>query len=84
MRWLLIAWISLATSACATGPTVVVSQPLAEDADSPYDNILVVALFSSFDARRYLEEETVKRLQEMGFTLLDPMKWYIDQFPDQA
>lgn len=23
------------------------------------------------------------RLQEMGFTLLDPMKWYIDQFSDQ-
>jgi acetoin utilization protein AcuB len=23
------------------------------------------------------------RLQEMGFTLLDPMKWYIDQLPDQ-
>ena len=23
------------------------------------------------------------RLQEMGFTLLDPMKWTIDQFPDQ-
>jgi acetoin utilization protein AcuB len=24
-----------------------------------------------------------KRLQDMGFTLLDPMKWYLDQFPDQ-
>jgi acetoin utilization protein AcuB len=23
------------------------------------------------------------RLQEMGFTLLDPMNWYIDQFPDK-
>ena len=23
------------------------------------------------------------RLQEMGFTLLDPMKWYIDQLPNQ-
>jgi acetoin utilization protein AcuB len=23
------------------------------------------------------------RLQEMGFTLLDPMKWYLDQLPDQ-
>jgi acetoin utilization protein AcuB len=23
------------------------------------------------------------RLQAMGFTLLDPMKWYFDQFPDQ-
>jgi acetoin utilization protein AcuB len=24
-----------------------------------------------------------KRLQEMGFTLLDPMKWYIDQLPQR-
>jgi acetoin utilization protein AcuB len=22
-----------------------------------------------------------KKLQEMGFTLLDPMKWYMDQLP---
>ncbi len=35
----------------------------------------------------YLLSNTVtrvkKRLQEIGFTLLDPMEWYIDQFPDQ-
>ena len=24
-----------------------------------------------------------KRLREMGFTLLDPMKWYIDQLPQR-
>ena len=24
-----------------------------------------------------------KRLQQIGFTLLDPMEWYLDQFPDQ-
>lgn len=58
----------LALGACASRPQVVVSQPLAEDADSPYDNVLVVALFSSFDARRYLEEETVKRLKELGIS----------------
>jgi len=67
VRWrLMLAGIALVTGACATGPQVVVSQPLAEGADSPYNNVLVIALFSSFDARRYLEEETVKRLEELG------------------
>lgn len=53
---------------CATGPTVSVSQPLAESADAPYRNVLVVCLFSSFDARRYLEDEIVKRLEELGIS----------------
>lgn len=25
-----------------------------------------------------------KRIEEVGFTLLDPMDWYLDQLPDQA
>jgi len=60
--------LALVLGACASRPQVVVSKPLAEDADNPYDNILVVALFSSFDARRYLEKETVKRLKELGIS----------------
>jgi hypothetical protein len=24
-----------------------------------------------------------KRLQEMGYTLIDPMQWYMDQPPDE-
>jgi len=62
------AIFALLVSACSTGPQVVVSQPLLEEADAPYDNILVVALFSSFDARRYLEEETVERLKALGIS----------------
>ncbi len=55
-------------TACASRPSVSVSQPLSADADAPYSKTLVVALFSSFDARRYLETEIVKRLEEQGFT----------------
>jgi acetoin utilization protein AcuB len=25
-----------------------------------------------------------KRLKEMGFTLLDPMEWYLDQLPQNG
>jgi hypothetical protein len=49
-------------SACANAPQVTVSQPLSESADAPYEKILVVTLFDSFDARRYLEEEIVAHL----------------------
>jgi len=24
-----------------------------------------------------------KRLKEMGYTLLDPMQWYLDQLPEE-
>jgi len=41
-------------------------QDLVESADTPYKNILVVALFDSFDSRRYLEQEVVSRLSELG------------------
>ena len=58
----------LGAAGCATGPTVTVSQPLAESADAPYRNVLVVCLFSSFDARRYLEDEIVKRLEGLGIS----------------
>lgn len=60
--------VACVLAACASRPTVSVSQPLASDADAPYQKTLVVALFSSFDARRYLEKEIVKRLQEQGVT----------------
>lgn len=66
IRAFLLAGMTLLLGACATGPKITVSQPLSEGADSPYEKFLVVALFSSFDARRYLEEETVKRLKAQG------------------
>lgn len=57
---------ALLTAACATGPQVSTTQPVGEAAGAPYGNILVVALFESFDARRYLEQEIVKELAALG------------------
>lgn len=69
--------VTLALCACA-GTQVTRVQPLAETADAPYGDVLVVALFKSFDARRYLEKEIVKALAAKGTrgiastSLMDP------------
>ena len=69
LRWrLLLVVMALGAAACTTGPSVTVSRPLAESADAPYRNVLVVCLFSSFDSRRYLEDEIVKRLEGLGIS----------------
>jgi hypothetical protein len=57
---------ALLIAACAGGPQVSSMQPVSAAAGAPYGNILVVALFDSFDARRYLEKEIVKQLAEIG------------------
>lgn len=59
----------LALSACA-GTQVTRVQPLSETADAPYGNVLVVSLFKSFDARRYLEKAIVRQLEERGVRAL--------------
>lgn len=56
----------LSLGACASGPTVTTVQELSESAGAPYDNILVVSLFKSFDVRRYLEKEIVTELSARG------------------
>jgi len=53
--------------ACA-GPQVTREQALSDTADAPYQNVLVISLFESFDARRYLENALVKELTERGVT----------------
>ena len=53
-------------SACAGGTKVTRVQHLDPAADAPYKKILVIALVSSFDARRYLEKEIVTQLAELG------------------
>jgi predicted YcjX-like family ATPase len=58
--------LGIAASACTTGPQVTRTQALSESADVPYEKILVIALFSSFDSRRYLEDEVVRQLTETG------------------
>ena len=62
---LLVGCIATFLAACA-GPQVTTTQALAEAADAPYQNVLVVFLASSFDSRRYLETEVVKKLAEHG------------------
>ena len=58
---------ALVTS-CGTTSVVEVTQELDPSADAPYRKILVVTLFDSHDARRYLEGEIVKLLEETGAT----------------
>jgi hypothetical protein len=54
-------------TACGAGPTKVTTTiELAEAADAPYENVLVIFLTESFDSRRYLETEIVKSLAENG------------------
>ncbi len=53
-------------SACAAGTQVTRVQKVSETADTPYNEILVIALLKSYDARRYLEKELVTQLTERG------------------
>jgi hypothetical protein len=64
-KTILLVGAALILSACA-GPKVTRTQPLVESADVPYDNILVVSLFQSFDMRRIFEREIVKQLEARG------------------
>lgn len=51
---------------CASKPQVTSSQTAATAAGAPYEKILVITLFDSFDVRRYLEREIVKQLEQHG------------------
>ena len=61
----LILCVAVLAAGCAS-PKVTRVQTLTESADAPYKNVLVVALFSSFDWRRSYEREIVKQLKERG------------------
>ena len=61
-----IAGLAVILGACSTGPTIVRTQEIPEDADIPYSKILVITLLSSFDSRRNLENEVVRHLAELG------------------
>lgn len=64
-RLVSIAGVSLLLAACA-GPQVTRVLPLTDSADAPYNNVLVVCLFESFDSRRYLETAIVEELAARG------------------
>ena len=63
---LFIVSLSLVLGACSTGPRITKTQAVSASADVPYKNILVITLLSSFDSRRYLEEEVVAQLSHCG------------------
>lgn len=64
----IFAGVLLALMAACSSSTTTVSSVETRDrpVDAPYDRVLVIALFKSFDARRYLEKEIVKILSERG------------------
>jgi hypothetical protein len=64
-RALLHAGVAVALVACATGPQITRTQEVPESADTPYKNILVITLLSSFDSRRYIEDEVVSQLSAL-------------------
>jgi len=53
-------------AACSSTPQVSSVKTTDKPVDAPYDKVLVIALFKSFDGRRYLEKEVVKILTERG------------------
>jgi len=53
-------------SSCGVSQQVTETQKLSTAADAPYKNVLVIFLAESFDSRRYLETEIVKKLAEHG------------------
>jgi len=65
-RKTLLLAVALLVGACASAPKTTTIQPLAPSSGAPFDNVLVVSLFDSFDVRRYLETELVKSLKARG------------------
>ena len=61
-----LAVLSAGLVACAAAPQVTrMDAPSPSDA-GPYEKVLVVSLFESFDMRRYLERELVAQLSALG------------------
>ncbi|MDH3621128.1 MAG: hypothetical protein OER91_09565 [Gammaproteobacteria bacterium] len=53
-------------SACAGVPQVTRVPVESEPVDAPYEKLLVIGLFDSFDARKYFEKEAVSALEAKG------------------
>ncbi len=65
-KTIILLGIAAVLGACATGPQVTKTLDVLESTDAPYQKVLVIALFDAFDTRRYLEDEVVKQLAEVG------------------
>ena len=53
-------------AACSSTPQVSRVETQDKPTGAPYDRVLVIALFESFDSRRYLEKEVVNILSARG------------------
>jgi len=65
-RIFLLLLSAVALAACSVGPQITTTQEVSSSADTPYENILVIALFASFDVRKQFEKAVVKQLLESG------------------
>jgi hypothetical protein len=65
-RAICILGVALVLASCGGSPPVIQAQQLSTAEDAPYKNVLVIFLANSFDSRRYLETEIVKKLAEHG------------------
>jgi hypothetical protein len=66
-RAIFVLGISFVLGACAGSQSrVIETQQVPVITDAPYRNVLVIFLSDSFDSRRYLESEVVKKLAEYG------------------
>jgi len=65
-RALLVLVTAAAVAACATGQQITRTLDVPKSADTPYQNILVIGLFSSFTVRRKFEKEVVRQLSLLG------------------
>lgn len=63
--WLVFG-TAVAVTACSMGPQITKTLEVPESADTPYSNILIIGLFSSFSTRRKFEKEVVRQLTALG------------------
>ena len=63
----LVVCVLVLLGACASSaPKITVKQSVSPSANTPYNKVLVISLFSAFDTRRYLETEIVKAIKATG------------------
>ena len=63
---LLLIGLTIAVTTSSARPRISRTLDVPESADTPYKNILIIALFEEFDSRRRLEAEIVKKLISLG------------------
>jgi hypothetical protein len=65
-RVLILIAAGLVLTACATGSQITRTQNVSASADVPYENILIISLFNTYQSRKRLETDIVRSLAELG------------------